>query len=320
MRKRFPDWLRREIPVGSTYQTHGTITEFKLNTVCESALCPNRLECFSRRTATFMILGDICTRKCGFCAIETGRPLTVEEDEPVRVAEAAAKLGLRHVVVTSVARDDLRDEGAGAFHNTICAVRSALPEASIEVLTPDFHAKSHLIEHVCDACPTVFNHNLETVERLTKRVRPQAAYARSLQVLEHIKAYDPSIVTKSGLMLGLGEELDEVTTTFRDLRSVGCEIVTIGQYLKPKEGKLEMEEFVSPEIFALLEAEGRRLGFEEVYTGPYVRSSYHAGEAYQRSKKGDRQDFLPSTTTASLPVPFFSPNAATTLDEVCNHD
>ncbi len=281
--RRFPEWLRREIPTGSTYVTHETLAEFDLNTVCESALCPNRVECFSRRTATFMILGDICTRRCGFCAISVGKPREVEEDEPLRVAKAAVKLGLRHVVVTSVARDDLKDEGAGAFHNTIHAIRELLPEATIEVLTPDFHAKAFLIEHVCNAHPTVYNHNVETVERLTPRVRPQARYARSLQVLEYVKSYDPSIVTKSGLMLGLGEKLEEVKATLCDLKSAGCEIVTIGQYLKPREGKLEMEEFVSPKVFALLEEEGRKLGFREVYSGPYVRSSYHAGEAYERS-------------------------------------
>ena len=282
----------REIPSGSTSKTHETLTAFRLNTVCESALCPNRFECYSRRTATFMILGDICTRKCGFCAIPVGRPEEVEADEPMRVAEAAVKLGLKHVVVTSVARDDLQDEGAGAFHNTIQAIRELLPDVTIEVLTPDFHAKASLIEHVCDASPTVFNHNVETVERLTPRVRPQARYSRSLKVLEYIKSYDPSIVTKSGLMLGLGETLDEIRQTLRDLKSVGCEMITIGQYLKPEEGKLEIEEFVSPEVFSLLEEEGRKLGFREVYAGPYVRSSYHAGEAYERSKTlaGHRDD------------------------------
>lgn len=283
--KRLPEWLRREVPIGSTLGTHHTIGEFKLNTVCESALCPNRVECYSRRTATFMILGDICTRRCGFCAIPVGKPREVEMDEPMRVAEAALKLGLKHVVVTSVARDDLQDEGASAFHRTIRAVRELLPEVTIEVLTPDFHAKPHLIEYVCDAHPNVFNHNIETVERLTPRVRPQARYARSLQVLEYIKSYDPTITTKSGLMLGLGESLDEVRQALFDLRSVGCEIVTIGQYLKPKEGKLEVEAFVRPDVFAMFEEEGRRLGFREVYSGPYVRSSYHAREAYERSLK-----------------------------------
>ena len=281
--RRFPDWLRREVPIGSTAGTHATINRFKLHTVCESAVCPNRVECFSRRTATFMILGDICTRRCGFCAIPVGRPQAVEADEPMRVAQAAVKLGLKHVVITSVARDDLRDEGSGAFHQTILAIRELMPTATIEVLVPDFHARAELIAHVCDASPTVYNHNLETVERLSPRVRPQARYRRSLRVLECVKSYDPSIVTKSGLMVGLGETTDEVKTALRDLRAVGCEMVTIGQYLRPHEGKLEMREFVSPEVFSSLEAEGRKLGFREVYAGPYVRSSYHAGEAYERS-------------------------------------
>ena len=281
--KRFPKWLRREIPAGSTYATQQILAEFQLNTVCESALCPNRLECFSRRTATFMILGNVCTRSCGFCAISVGRPEQAEEDEPIRVAKAAAKLGLRHVVVTSVARDDLQDEGAGHFHHTICAIRQFLPEATIEVLTPDFHAKPALIEHVCDARPNVYNHNIETVERLTSRVRAQAKYQRSLQVLAYVKSYNPEILTKSGLMLGLGERLEEVKQSLSDLRSVGCDILTIGQYLKPREGKLEIEEFISPEVFSQLEDEGRKMGFREVYSGPYVRSSYHAAESFERS-------------------------------------
>ncbi len=281
--KRFPEWLRREIPIGTTFSTHETIAEFKLNTVCESALCPNRMECYSRKTATFMILGDICTRRCGFCAIPVGKPQLVEEDEPFRVAQAANKLGLKHVVITSVARDDLKDEGAEAFYHTITEVRNVLPDSTVEVLTPDFHAKSDLIERVCDAHPNVFNHNVETVQRLSQLVRPQARYERSLKVLELIKSYDSEIMTKSGLMLGLGETLDEVRQTFVDLRSVGCEIITIGQYLKPFEGKLEIHEFIKPEIFSELEYEGRQLGFKEVYSGPYIRSSYHAGEAYERS-------------------------------------
>lgn len=284
--KRFPAWLRRPIPSGSTYSTHKTLEEFRLNTVCESALCPNRLECYSRRTATFMILGEICTRACGFCAISVGRPVTVEEDEPVRVARAACELGLKHVVVTSVARDDLKDEGADHFYRTILAIREWVPEATVEVLTPDFHAKPELIEHVCDARPDVFNHNLETVERLSLSVRPQARYERSLRVLRHIKSYDPGITTKSGLMLGLGEAPDEALTAFRDLRSVGCDILTLGQYLKPLEGKLEVEEFISPETFTFYEQEAKKMGFKEVYAGPYVRSSYHAGEVYERSYQG----------------------------------
>lgn len=281
--KRFPAWLRRSIPSGSTYSTHQTIEEFKLNTVCESALCPNRVECYSRRTATFMILGEICTRACGFCAISVGRPQAVEEDEPVRVAQAACELGLKHVVVTSVARDDMKDEGADHFYRTILAIREQVPEATVEVLTPDFHARPELIEHVCEAGPDVFNHNLETVERLTPRVRPQARYERSLRTLELVKSLDFGILTKSGLMLGLGEAPDEALTALNDLRSVGCDILTLGQYLKPREGKLEIEEFISPDTFAFYKREAKKMGFKEVYAGPYVRSSYHAGEVLERS-------------------------------------
>lgn len=280
--RQLPEWLRRRLPIGSIYETHERLREFRLSTVCESALCPNRTECFSARTATFMILGDVCTRRCGFCAISAGRPRTVEKDEPRRVAQAAKRLGLRHVVVTSVARDDLKDEGANAFYETVLAIREIIPEATIEVLTPDFHARRELVQHVCDAHPNVFNHNLETVERLSPRVRPQARYDRSLDVLRQIKICDARIVTKSGLMLGLGETLEEVKTALRDLRSVGVEIVTIGQYLKPKEGKLEVEAFIHPEVFMELEEVGKGMGFSEVYGGPYVRSSYQAGESYAR--------------------------------------
>jgi lipoic acid synthetase len=281
--KRFPKWLRREIPESSTFATHKTISEFQLNTVCESALCSNQLECFSRRTATFMILGDICTRRCGFCAVKTGKPAPSEEDEPIRVAQAAAKLGLKHVVVTSVARDELKDEGADHFYRTILAVKEHLPDTTIEILTPDFHARPELIAHICEAQPDVYNHNIETVKRLQKLVRPQASYERSLRVLELVKDYAPEMTTKSGIMLGLGERLEEVIETLIDLKAVGCDIITIGQYLKPKEGKLEVEAFIAPEVFSLLKETGKRMGFKEIYAGPYVRSSYHAGEAYARS-------------------------------------
>jgi len=209
----------------------------------------------------------------------------VEEDEPERVALAAHRLGLRHVVVTSVARDDMEDEGAHHFYETVRAIQRFLPVATVEVLTPDFHARRDLIERVCDASPTVFNHNLETVERLSAKVRPQGRYHRSLEVLRCVKAYRPDIVTKSGLMLGLGERSDEVIEALTDLRAVGCEMVTIGQYLKPREGKLEIEEFVPPQVFSFLEQEALKIGFQEVFAGPYVRSSYHAGEAFERVAK-----------------------------------
>jgi lipoyl synthase len=279
---RLPEWLRRPLPEGSALHTHETLEAFQLNTVCESARCPNRMECYSRRTATFMILGDTCTRSCGFCAVPVGRPNVLDGHEPLRVAQAALKLQLEHVVVTSVARDELPDEGAHHFFETILEIQRFVPDATTEVLTPDFHARTELIEHVCEAKPTVFNHNLETVERLSRKVRPQASYQRSLETLEKAKRSGSEVVTKSGLMLGLGEKLEEVIEALSALREVGVDMVTMGQYLKPKAGKLEVQEFVHPEQFAHLEDEAKHLGFKEVYSGPYVRSSYHAGEAYSR--------------------------------------
>jgi lipoyl synthase len=280
---RLPEWLRRSIPTGSSLQTHSVLNELRLNTVCESALCPNRPECYSQSTATFMILGDVCTRRCGFCVITTGHALNVERDEPLRVAEAAKRLGLTHVVVTSVARDDLDDEGAGHFYETICAIKREIPNATVEVLTPDFHGRRELIREICGAKPDVFNHNIETVSRLQKKVRPQARYERSLSVLNLVKECDGGIKTKSGLMLGLGETIDEVKSALFDLHQAGVDIVTLGQYLKPEVSALAVEQFVHPEIFAELEEVGRKIGFSEVYSGPYVRSSYHAGETYAKS-------------------------------------
>ena len=283
---RLPPWFRRPIPAGSFHFTSAILERFRLHTVCESALCPNRSECYSRRTATFMILGNTCTRRCGFCAIQTGRGETVEPDEPERVAEAARELGLHYVVVTSVARDDLADEGAGHFYQCIRALRERIPEVEVEVLTPDFHGRAELIERVCEAGPAVYNHNLETVARLQKLVRPQAQYGRSLQVLERVKQDFPQILTKSGLMLGLGEGADEVLEAAEDLREVGCDVLTLGQYLPPSERHLKRVEYVSPEVFERLADTLRQMGFREVYAGPSVRSSYHAGETFQwaRSK------------------------------------
>ena len=278
--RRLPDWMRRELPVRSSLDTRGILRQNRLNTVCESALCPNRSECWSRRTATFMILGNTCTRRCGFCAIEAGRPGEAEREEPERVAEAAKALGLRYVVVTSVARDDLEDEGAGHFYRTVRALQKNVPGVEIEVLTPDFHAREELIEKVCEAGPTVFNHNLETVARLQRRVRPQAGYDRSLRVLETVKERYPGIFRKSGLMLGLGEREEEVIEAARDLERAGCEILTLGQYLPPSEKHFPLSEYFSPEVFRRLADTLRPMGFKEVYAGPTVRSSYHAAETY----------------------------------------
>jgi len=256
----------------------------KLNTVCVEARCPNLSECWSRHVATFMILGEKCTRRCRFCAVTTARPDPPDPEEPLRLAEAAAKLGLRHVVITSVARDDLPDEGAGHFARCIVAVRTRLPHATVEVLVPDFHARSECIETVLAAGPQVFNHNVETVPSLHRRVRPQAKYARSLETLRIAKAVRPEVTTKSGIMVGLGEGRDELLAVFRDLRAVGCDLLTIGQYLKPTAdaGHLPVERYYRPEEFAELAERARELGFAGVASGPFVRSSYLAEELYAR--------------------------------------
>lgn len=248
----------------------------RLHTVCESARCPNLPECWSKRTATFMILGDTCTRACGFCAIKVGRPLEVDADEPRNVAEVAAELGLKHIVVTSVARDDLADEGAGQFAETIRQIHERLPRAIVEVLTPDFKAKRRCIKTVTDAKPEIFNHNLETVRRLSTIVRPQAKYDRSLQVLATVKELDPKIYTKSGIMLGLGEADDEVIEALKDLRAVGVDAVTIGQYLRPTMKHLPVNTFVHPKKFEEFGKVGEDMGFVFVASAPFVRSSYNA--------------------------------------------
>ncbi len=283
LKTRLPHWLRRTLPTVSAETTHGILSKYKLNTVCESAICPNRNECYSRNTATFMILGEVCTRRCGFCAIGAGKPQQVEEDEPERVALAAKGLGLQYVVITSVARDEMPDEGAGHFARTVEAVFREIPGVEVEVLTPDFHSRRELIQKVVSARPTVFNHNMETVERLQKEVRPQAGYQRTLDVLKTVKSLDPEMTTKSGLMLGLGETLDEVRKTAKDLRAAGVDILTLGQYLPPSKDHLKVAEYIAPEVFAQLAAELKPLGFREVFSAPYVRSSYHAGETYLNS-------------------------------------
>lgn len=284
---RFPEWLVRRLPLHSSHGTSEVLEKYRLNTVCESALCPNRSECWSRRTATFMILGNRCTRRCGFCAIETARPEPVEENEPDRIAGAAEELGLRYVVVTSVARDDLADEGAEHFYRSIQALKTRIPGVQVEVLTPDFHARPELLGRVCEAGPTVYNHNLETVARLQRKVRPQADYERSLKVIEWVNGSFPEIGTKSGLMLGLGETEEEVLRASRDLHEAGCEILTLGQYLSPSERHLKVVEFIPPEVFQRLADRIRQMGFREVYAGPYVRSSYHAEATFIHSIQGN---------------------------------
>lgn len=282
--KRLPSWFRRSLPASSAEKTHDVLGRYGLNTVCESALCPNRSECYSRNTATFMILGNTCTRSCGFCAIDAGRPEKVMEDEPERVAQAAKELGLEYVVITSVARDEMADEGAGHFARTVTAVYNKIPGVKIEVLTPDFHARRELIQIVVEATPTVYNHNMETVKRFQRAARPQAGYDRTLKVMETIKSLNPSMTTKSGLMLGLGETHGEILETARDLRRAGCDILTLGQYLSPSAKHLPVAAFISPDYFKSIREELLPLGFKEVFSGPYVRSSYHAGETFLNSQ------------------------------------
>ena len=279
-RPRLPEWLRLKLPTADTFaRTRSLLGELKLHTVCESAKCPNHWECWSKGTATFMIAGDRCTRACGFCAVSTAKPLALEADEPARVAEATRRMGLKHVVITAVARDDLPDGGAEHFRQTIEAVRALNPGIAIEVLTPDFLDDDEAIAAVLAANPHIFNHNLETVRRLTPDVRHRATYHRSLSVLRKVKAKrGAAIYTKSGLMLGLGEREDEVLTAMADLRDANCDLLTLGQYLQPTLKHLPVVEFVRPEKFAELGAHARRLGFVHVASGPMVRSSYHADE------------------------------------------
>jgi lipoic acid synthetase len=279
-RPRLPEWLRIKLPTSDTFaHTRSLLDELKLHTVCESAKCPNHWECWSRGTATFMIAGDRCTRACGFCAVTTAKPYALEPDEPARVAEAAKRMRLRHVVITAVARDDLADGGAEHFRQTIAAVRAANPGIVIEVLTPDFLDRDESIEAVLSANPDIFNHNLETVRRLTPAVRSRATYDRSLSVLAKVKARrGTSIHTKSGLMLGLGETADELAVALGDLRRAGCDILTLGQYLQPTLEHLPVVEFVPPEKFAQYRQLAKGMGFIHVASGPMVRSSYHADE------------------------------------------
>lgn len=279
MTQRLPEWLTIRLPRPDTIKEVEAMMRAKsLHTVCESARCPNLPECWSKKTATFMILGETCTRSCGFCAIKVGRGEDVNLHEPADVARVSQDLGLKHVVVTSVARDDLKDEGAGQFARTIEALRQANPLTIVEVLTPDFKAKPDLIQIVVDARPDIFNHNIETVHRLSPIVRPQAKYERTLKVLRTVKEMDSSIYTKSGLMLGLGETKDEVVETLRDLRSAGVDAVTIGQYLRPTMKHLPVVEFIPPPQFKEYERIGDELGFAFVASGPFIRSSYNAIE------------------------------------------
>lgn len=279
---RKPEWLKIKLPAGDDYDNVKDLKQMMrsktLHTVCEEAKCPNIHECWANRTATFMILGDICTRACRFCAVKSGLPTELDLQEPERVAEAAEQMGLRHCVVTSVARDDLADGGASIFAETIRAVRRRLPLCSVEVLIPDFMGSESSLRTVLDAKPDIMNHNMETVERMSDRVRSKAKYLRSLELLARSKKMEPGIPTKSSIMVGVGEEWDEILRTMDDLRAVDCDIMTIGQYLQPTKQHLDVKMYYTPEQFAQLKEEGMKRGFRHVESGPLVRSSYHAHE------------------------------------------
>jgi lipoic acid synthetase len=286
MLKNRPDWLTLQVPAPESLDKMKKLLDAgHLHTVCEGADCPNIGECFGSKTCTFMILGNICTRNCRFCAVTHGKPLTVDPGEPEAVALTSKQLGLKHVVITSVTRDDLTDGGALQFAATIRALREQLPETTVEVLIPDFKGDITALQIVIDAMPDVINHNTETVPRLYSTVRPQAIYERSLQLLQRVSASGSGILSKSGLMLGLGETLDEVVSVMKDLYSVGCQILTLGQYLQPSEEHVPIVEYIHPDTFKMLEETGYKMGFLEVNAGPLVRSSYHAARTFEKIRK-----------------------------------
>ncbi len=273
--QRKPDWLRVKLPTGKEYsQVREIVSKHKLHTICESGNCPNMGECWGAGTATFMILGNICTRSCGFCNVATGRPLSVDLQEPERVAESVRLMNVKHCVITSVDRDDLKDGGSTIWAETINAIRRVSPQTKFETLIPDFQGKWENLQRIIDVKPDIVSHNLETVRRLTKQVRIQAKYDRSLEVLKRLK--DAGVKTKCGVMLGLGETEHEVIETMNDLRAVGCDVLTLGQYLQPTTKHLPVAEFVRPEVFAKYKEIGLSKGFRFVESGPLVRSSYHA--------------------------------------------
>jgi lipoic acid synthetase len=277
-----PNWLKRTLPTGPVYEeVRAMLKKSQLHTVCQEAKCPNAWECFSRRTATFLIMGPSCTRNCRFCSVAHNPPEPPDPLEPVRVAEAAQRLQLSYVVITSVTRDDLADGGASVFVESIQEIRKRMPRSLVEVLIPDFQGNKDAIQTVVEARPDVLNHNLETVPRLYPLVRPQASYRRSLDLLERSKQCDPTIPTKSGLMLGLGELPEEVNETVQDLHDAGCSILTLGQYLQPSKEHLPVERFIDPEEFDSWKETALNMGFSEVASGPFVRSSYNAKEHYE---------------------------------------
>jgi lipoyl synthase len=284
--RRIPEWIRVRVHEGENFkELRQLVRERRLHTVCEEAHCPNIFDCWNRRTATFMILGDVCTRACRFCAVTSGRPSELDIGEPIRVAESVADLGLRHAVITSVDRDDLRDGGAEIFARTIRAIRRRSPGTSIEVLTPDFQGDRNAIRTVVEARPDIFNHNTETVPRLYPRVRPKAVYSNSLALLRYVKELAPGMVTKSGVMVGLGEHHDELLAVFRNMREHRIDVLTVGQYLRPSSRHAEVLRFYRPEEFVELKREALAMGFEHVESGPLVRSSYHADEQIPEGRR-----------------------------------
>jgi lipoyl synthase len=282
-----PHWLKKRLPTGPEFEkVKGLIDRDRLHTVCQEAKCPNIWECFSQQTATFLIMGSRCTRNCGFCSVEQGPLESPDPAEPARVAAAARRMGLKYVVITSVTRDDLADGGAIFFAKTIDEIHRQIPDALVEVLIPDFQGDAEALRKVLDARPDVLNHNIETVPRLYPRVRPQADYRRSLQLLRRVQKYDPCLPTKSGLMLGLGESSAEIRSTLKDLRDAHCRILTLGQYLQPSKAHLPVKRFVPPAEFESWEKTALKMGFSRVASGPFVRSSYHAKELHQAMECG----------------------------------
>ncbi|HEY8642941.1 MAG TPA: lipoyl synthase [Candidatus Dormibacteraeota bacterium] len=282
---RLPEWIRVRVREGEDFkELKQLVREQRLHTVCEEARCPNIFDCWNRRTATFMILGDTCTRACRFCAVTSGRPLELDLGEPLRVADSVAQLGLRHAVITSVDRDDLRDGGAGIFARTIRAIRRRSPGTTVEVLTPDFQGDREAIRTVVEAGPDIFNHNTETVPRLYSKIRPKAVYANSLGLLAYVKELAPQMVAKSGVMAGLGETTDELLAVFRDMRAHRIDVLTVGQYLRPSAKHAPVERYYRPEEFVELKAAAMAMGFGHVESGPLVRSSYHADEQVPKDR------------------------------------
>lgn len=294
MLKNKPNWLRAKLPTSPEYKsTLNIVNEHKLNTVCKSAQCPNMGECWSRGTATVMILGNICTRSCSFCAINTGRPTILDLGEPARVADSIAKMNLKHAVVTSVARDDLKDGGASIWASTVRAIHNKIPECAVEILTADFRGQQEYLDIVLDSCPDIFNHNLETVERLQRPIRKTARYDRSLWVLKHAKSR--GFITKSGIMLGIGEKKDEIKQVLHDMQSVGVDIITIGQYLQPSPKHEPVDRWVTPEEFKEWKAYSLEIGFGVCESGPLIRSSYHAEEQSEKFDVLNRRKQLMQT-------------------------